>query len=589
MDKTLAWSCLLVALVSLVLFTAAPWEGGSNKEDLECSELMEEDQDQGKADQFQGGDQVREKQGGNQVRGGQNCVRVRKEVFTNWAGNIRSEGKVVVFYPTTVRGLQAVVRLSLEQQLAVRVVGARHSWSRALLQVPSQTLLVSLLARGELHELSFVGSVVQNGETMAEMEVGSGATLGQIAGKARSEGWQMASAPVIPEVTIGGAVLSLSHGAGTSRLGLPELAESVTALTYVNAKGDVRRLTNKHEVSTFLSSHGLLGIIVSLKISLVPSGRVRAPLFSYSSSLDVFLPRPGKALSQETLHMLENSDNQEFYMDVSGQDKPFSSSALPISGTFWSLDSGAADEEQIVFHWARNLLSLFVKPCQAWYVVEYLKDWFSGERWISSVDALLPYCDRPTVELSKFKLPTVKTAKFRVTEFTFPIVEDKAGERNYSFVQKAVWDALDMADQLKMGGCNGLTDHLDVRLIAPSDIPMAPYPRRSGVWGWAGVVLAAGADIPEADWATFMNGVASVWVKYAYPDGSLVLPRPHWAKEMPEYVGGKSIVEYLQQAYSEDIYKIKVEMSKILENEDVTLLESTNTFATPFVKELFSL
>ena len=27
----------------------------------------------------------------------------------------------------------------------------------------------------------------------------------------------MASAPVIPEVTIGGAVLSLSHGAGTSR------------------------------------------------------------------------------------------------------------------------------------------------------------------------------------------------------------------------------------------------------------------------------------------------------------------------------------------------------------------------------------
>ena len=73
-------------------------------------------------------------------------------------------------------------------------------------------------------------------------------------------------------------------------------------------------------------------------------------------------------------------------------------------------------------------------------------------RWISSVDALLPYCDRPTIELNKFKLPTVKTAKFRVTEFTFPIFEDNAGERNYSFVQKAVWDALDMADQLKMAG-----------------------------------------------------------------------------------------------------------------------------------------
>ena len=47
----------------------------------------------------------------------------------------------------------------------------------------------------------------------------------------------------------------------------------------------------------------------------------------------------------------------------------------------------------------------------------------------------------------------------------------------------------------------------------------------AGVWGWAGVVLAARAEVPEADWATFMNEVASVWVKYAYPDGSLVLPR----------------------------------------------------------------
>ena len=34
---------------------------------------------------------------------------------------------------------------------------------------------------------------IKNGETSAEMEVGSGATLGQIAGKARSEGWQVLS------------------------------------------------------------------------------------------------------------------------------------------------------------------------------------------------------------------------------------------------------------------------------------------------------------------------------------------------------------------------------------------------------------
>ena len=34
-----------------------------------------------------------------------------------------------------------------QSQVGVRVVGARHSWSRALLQMPPQTLLVSLLSR----------------------------------------------------------------------------------------------------------------------------------------------------------------------------------------------------------------------------------------------------------------------------------------------------------------------------------------------------------------------------------------------------------------------------------------------------------
>ena len=81
---------------------------------------------------------------------------------------------------------------------------------------------------------------------------------------------------------------------------------------------------------------------------------------------------------------------------------------------------------------------------------------------------------------------------------------------------------------------------------------------------------------------------------------------------MPEYVGGKSIVEYLQQVYSEDIYKVDkywflyaawmISLNCIIESisdkggnvEDPRKWRCNTTgvnrqLATPFVKELFNL
>ena len=72
-------------------------------------------------------------------------------------------------------------------------------------------------------------------------------------------------------------------------------------------------------------------------------------------------------------------------------------------------------------------------------------------RWISTVDAMLPYCDRPKLDFSKFPFLKVETSKFRVTEFTFPILE-KGGVRDYSWVQRALWDAIDITDSLKREG-----------------------------------------------------------------------------------------------------------------------------------------
>ena len=166
----------------------------------------------------------------------------------------------------------------------------------------------------------------------------------------------------------------------------------------------------------------------------------------------------------------------------------------------------------MIIRLANKFLSALVGGCKAKHLIEALKVRVMGNRWISTVDALHPYCDSP---------------KFRVTEFAFPILQVKDGnKKDFSFVQRAVWDALDIADALKKEeGIDGLTDHLDVRLVAPSHIPLAPYPKTAGVWGWAGVVLAASELTPEKDWKTLVESVVAQWASYRYQDGSLLLPR----------------------------------------------------------------
>ena len=149
--------------------------------------------------------------------GGGRCVRCRREEVTNWAGTVRL-GEVEVHYPTTVEGVQGVVRLARRRGVGVRAIGARHSWSSHLLHTSPSTLLLSLLPpfSEEVGELTRVGAV-EVVEGRAEVEVGAGATLGHMGEVCEEAGWQVASAPAHPGVTLAGAVVSLSHGAGAYR------------------------------------------------------------------------------------------------------------------------------------------------------------------------------------------------------------------------------------------------------------------------------------------------------------------------------------------------------------------------------------
>ena len=57
---------------------------------------------------------------------------------------------------------------------------------------------------------------------------------------------------------------------------------------------------------------------------------------------------------------------------------------IASAGTFWTSEPGEEEEEWTIFLLAKNILAAFVKECQAKWVVEQIKDWVIGERWVKS-------------------------------------------------------------------------------------------------------------------------------------------------------------------------------------------------------------
>ena len=80
-----------------------------------------------------------------------------------------------------------------------------------------------------------------------------------------------------------------------------------------------------------------------------------------------------------------------------------------------------------------------------------------------------------------------------------------------------------------------------------------------------------------------MTDVVARWSGYTWTDGRPVLPRPHWAKEMPDMVGEEELYHYLRKAYETDLKKIQ----DMLQKHQRNVSQNLGLFGTNHHKELF--
>lgn len=187
--------------------------------------------------------------------------------------------------------------------------------------------------------------------------------------------------------------------------------------------------------------------------------------------------------------------------------------------------------------------------------------------------------------------------RVRDMEFQIPIPNKVDGKPDFSVVQKAWWDVIDLvyetagntaSDSFLQSAFRTLTRRdkdkhtpmrltLELRIMGGSDLIMAPQ---------AGNNLTASIEVltvPDAqhdgEWASFMQAVCDRWMSYADDNpkapAKLLNTRPHWAKEWDSLKMGPGKLparRYLrEESYREPIAQFKQTLGDIGRTQEWTL------------------
>jgi FAD-linked oxidoreductase len=200
--------------------------------------------------------------------------------WSNWAGNVKSRPQQVAM----PRSVDEVIQLVVACQKAgtrIRVVGSGHSFTRL---VQTEECLLSL---DHLQGIISVDPLQQTVEVWAGTKL---KTLGQLL---HQEGYSQENLGDINVQSIAGAVSTGTHGTG---INFGSISTQVVGLTVVTASGEVMEVSEQTQPELFKAmqvSLGLLGIIVRVKLRVLPAYRLRyqsrrMPLDECLASLEMF-------------------------------------------------------------------------------------------------------------------------------------------------------------------------------------------------------------------------------------------------------------------------------------------------------------
>ncbi len=176
----------------------------------------------------------------------------------NWAGNIEYQA-TAVYAPRSISELQELVR----QSSRLRVLGSRHSFNHIADTTAVHISLGNLPPKIDI-------SVAEQTVT-----VHGNIKYGDLCLVLDAEGYALHNLASLPHISVAGAIATATHGSGINN---GNLATAVTALTIIDAEGEIRTLSRQSVGDDFdgMVVHlGSLGVIVEVTLSIQPTFNMR--------------------------------------------------------------------------------------------------------------------------------------------------------------------------------------------------------------------------------------------------------------------------------------------------------------------------
>ena len=175
----------------------------------------------------------------------------------NWAGNLTFSAKEYVEIDSTSK-LQSIVR----NASGIKVLATGHSFNEIADTAQTQISIKNLSNEIEIdttNKFALVPAGMQYADVCRYLE---------------KRGWALFNTASLGEITVAGAVLTGTHGSGSSN---PVLSDCVDGIEMVLASGDLFSISREdsEEFSGFVVSLGALGVFTKLRLKIVESFSIK--------------------------------------------------------------------------------------------------------------------------------------------------------------------------------------------------------------------------------------------------------------------------------------------------------------------------
>ncbi|RPA80545.1 FAD-binding domain-containing protein [Ascobolus immersus RN42] len=536
--------------------------------------------------------------------------------FENWGLTIRNT-PAITFVPTTVHGVENLIKWAKANNKRVRAAGYRHTWTD--MYSADGEIFVSMLDLKTATAVPDASSILPSKQhpdnefkviELAEEDVsGSGGKkrLARIGAAVTNEEfrrwsvagdhWTLPLNVVMVEITLGGSNVPICHGGGFRHKTLSDL---VRKIEYVDANGKAQSVSDPKLLKAAAGSMGLLGIVTHVTFELDKmTYAIMKP-----EKIDTYLaiPPPRGYVVPLSLYKLVTPSKlqaarEKFYNDARN---------AYYSEWFWF----PYQKRCLVNVWDNTpTKSSKVKtyPSPPDVFSQWIQGWLGGVINDDPLFRALPGLWQATFlgTLAMLALPPqlpgigdeihtylidalhfrrgVQNMRVRDIELQIPIPLDKAGDPMWEIVQRAWWDAISLTYADKRAP---MRIAVEMRIMSGSDIVLAP---QRGNWGTASIeVLTTMPAADEGIWDQYAQKVVDKWTSYKDANGKLLNVRPHWAKEWDTYtIHGQNWRQYAKNvSFKDAIPEFKRLLAEIGEEQGWTLEDLQKRFSVGLLDEV---